>query len=227
MEATNTEEIQPQTVSVTSCPEGQLGQATAQTTEEKPDVEMQAQESSTNAQPAANQEEQKGENSTENVPEPANQVVVSSDLKQLNDMYQAQNMIKGIAPSVLTDEDIAAQAAKAQEKKPRNIYIPPNLFAEFTEVDLENEDFFKYIAYQVLIQFMDRVTDLDWIVHFPENIPSTGRSYIHDCATFFGLHSHSQGSKKRWKSALWSIPDISLRTKLSLKRKRKRRNWQS
>ena len=106
-------------------------------------------------------------------------------------------MIKGIAPSVLTDEDIAAQAAKAQEKKPRNIYIPPNLFAEFAEVDLENEDFFKYIAYQVLIQFMDRVTDLDWIVHFPENIPSTGRSYIHDCATFFGLHSHSQGSKKR------------------------------
>ena len=61
----------------------------------------------------------------------------------------------------------------------------------------ENEEFFSYISYYVILQLLEKVTDLNWVVQFPANIPSGGRSVIHDVATHFGLTSHSQGAKKR------------------------------
>ena len=61
----------------------------------------------------------------------------------------------------------------------------------------ENEDFFSYISFYVVMQMLEKVTDLNWVVQFPCNIPSGGRSVIHDVATYFGLTSHSKGAKKR------------------------------
>ena len=47
------------------------------------------------------------------------------------------------------------------------------------------------------MQLLEKVADLNWVVHFPSNIPSGGRSIIHDVATYYGLTSHSQGAKRR------------------------------
>ena len=81
--------------------------------------------------------------------------------------------------------------------RPRTIFIPDYIFTEFTDVTIENEDFFSYISFYVIMQMLEKVTDLNWVVQFPANIPSGGRSIIHDVATHFGLTSHSQGAKKR------------------------------
>lgn len=62
---------------------------------------------------------------------------------------------------------------------------------------IENEEFFKYVANYVIMQFLEKVEDMNWVVQFPNNVPSQGRSHIHEVATFYGLTSHSIGSKKR------------------------------
>ena len=75
--------------------------------------------------------------------------------------------------------------------RPHNYSIPDKLFSEFTDVTIDNEDFFAYVAHYVLMQLLEKVADLNWVVHFPSNIPSGGRSIIHDVATYYGLTSHS------------------------------------
>ena len=62
---------------------------------------------------------------------------------------------------------------------------------------MDNEEIFSYFCYNVIIQMLNKIYDLNWVVEFPDIIPSSGRSIIHDCATHFGLTSHSKGSKKR------------------------------
>lgn len=96
----------------------------------------------------------------------------------------------------MTAEQIA-EAQSAQQAKPRTIFIPDAIYAEFQDVNIDNEEFFEYISYYVLMQFLEKITDLKWVLQFPNNIPSSGRSYIHDIATTFGLTSHSKGAKKR------------------------------
>lgn len=105
-------------------------------------------------------------------------------------------MTRGIAP-VERSSDQEAVNAQAREDKPRTIYIPDRLFAEFAEVTIENEEFFKYVANYVIMQFLEKVEDMKWVIQFPNNVPSQGRSHIHEVATYYGLTSHSIGSKKR------------------------------
>ena len=102
-------------------------------------------------------------------------------------------MTRGIAPQPLkSDQEIIAEIEAAKKiDRPRTYLIPDAIFSEFTDVNIENEDFFSYVSYYVLIQLLEKVTDLNWVVHFPSNIPSGGRSIIHDVATYFGLTSHS------------------------------------
>ena len=58
-----------------------------------------------------------------------------------------------------------------------------------------------------MIQFLDKMkdedekensktSDLKWVISFPSNIPSDGRSIIHEVSSHFGLASHSEGGKK-------------------------------
>ena len=134
---------------------------------------------------------------TENMPAGGNSTILTSDYEKVQQMYQAQNLTRGIAPvQAQTEEQIKAQ----QQKKapgPRTFYIPSNFFTEFSEVNADNEEFFSYISFYLVMQMIEQITDLNWVVQFPFNIPSGGRSVIHDVATHFGLTSHSQGAKKR------------------------------
>mmetsp|Transcript_11321 Transcript_11321/g.15235 ORF Transcript_11321/g.15235 Transcript_11321/m.15235 type:complete len:198 (+) Transcript_11321:348-941(+) len=92
----------------------------------------------------------------------------------------------------------AAEAAQQnQEEQPRTYPIPAQIYAEFTDVNIENEEFFKYMSYHVLLQFVEKTTDMKWILQFPKTLPSQGRSVIHDIATTLGLASHSVGAKHR------------------------------
>ncbi len=50
----------------------------------------------------------------------------------------------------MTAEQIE-EAKKAQEAKPRTIFIPDQIYAEFEDVNIDNEEFFEYISYYVLM----------------------------------------------------------------------------
>ena len=77
------------------------------------------------------------------------------------------------------------------------MHIPGQIFNDFTEVTIENESFFTYITDIVLMQFLEKITDLNWVLQFPRTIPSNGRALIHEVATAYGLPSHSIGTKLR------------------------------
>ena len=62
-------------------------------------------------------------------------------------MYQAQNLTRGIAPI-----QVSADGAPVKKKVgPRTIFIPAAIFSEFTEVNTDNEDFFSYISFYVVM----------------------------------------------------------------------------
>ena len=48
--------------------------------------------------------------------------------------------------------------------RPKTIYIPAYIFQEFTEVTVENEEFFSYISFYVVMQMIEKVVDLNWVV---------------------------------------------------------------
>ena len=78
-------------------------------------------------------------------------------------------MTRGIAPVQITQE---AAIAKQEEIRPRILNIEDKLFSEFAEVNIENEAFFTYITYYLMMQFLEKVEDLNWVLQFPARIPS-------------------------------------------------------
>ena len=62
----------------------------------------------------------------------------------------SQNMTRGIAPSaqpIKTDQELLEEKLA----RPRNIFIPQNIFKEFTDVTIDNEEFFTYVGYYVIM----------------------------------------------------------------------------
>ena len=70
-------------------------------------------------------------------------------------------MTRGIAPVQITEE---ALLAKKEEIRPRILNIEEKLFSEFTEVNIENEAFFTYITFYLMMQFLEKVEDLNWVL---------------------------------------------------------------
>ena len=60
-------------------------------------------------------------------------------------------MTRGIAPVAITTENDLENQKKTREIRPRNIFIPEYIFKEFVEVTHENEDFFSYISFYVVM----------------------------------------------------------------------------
>ena len=70
-------------------------------------------------------------------------------------------MTRGIAPVQITEE---ALLAKKEEIRPRILNIEEKLFSEFTEVNIENEALFTYITFYLMMQFLEEVEDLNWVL---------------------------------------------------------------
>ena len=70
-------------------------------------------------------------------------------------------MTRGIAPVQITEE---ALLAKKEEIRPRILNIEEKLFSEFTEVNIENEALFAYITFYLMMQFLEKVEDLNWVL---------------------------------------------------------------
>ena len=80
---------------------------------------------------------------------PSDGVMLTSDYTHLQQMYAAQNMTRGIAPMpISTEEDMKNREPVI---RPKTIYIPAYIFQEFTEVTVENEEFFSYISFYVVM----------------------------------------------------------------------------
>ena len=91
------------------------------------------------------------------------------------------------------------------------------MFNDFEELNDENEDMFEFMAYNIVIQFLERnclclleenetnealsnesrFANCKWdtALEFPDNLASMGRSKLHEVANYFNLSHHSRGRK--------------------------------
>ena len=101
--------------------------------------------------------------------------MITSDVTQIQEMYDAQNMTRGIASRACMSQEQHKAAVKRQEAlhraaqlekepQPRLFQIPNQIYEEFTDVNIENEEFFKYMSYLVLMQFIQKTVDLMWVL---------------------------------------------------------------
>ena len=136
-------------------------------------------------------------------------VVICRDLNDVKSMFENQNIMKGIKPVDMQQKE--KEDEEDQDAKNVKIFkIPENMFEEFQEVDQRNEEIFEYLAYNVVIAYLEKTClHLDeekegkdvpptWNValEFPSTIASAGRTRLHDVANYFGLAHHSIGNKK-------------------------------
>ena len=84
------------------------------------------------------------------------------------------------------------------------------MFEDFEEINDNNEELFEYMAFNVVIEFLQTTCGLkeapseahvqepprfDTALEFPDNIASLGRSILHEVGNYFGLSHHSAGAK--------------------------------
>ena len=141
--------------------------------------------------------------------------MVANSLEEVQSMYEAPRMMKGIKPQTyidaaeaeaLKEEEIAKLAQDGNEevddlgiRKTRIIQIPDDLFNEF-ESGVEDDKVqieFKNVAFYTTIMFVAELNDDMWALMFPDTIDTTGRRLLHEVANYFDFAHHSQGKKKR------------------------------
>jgi hypothetical protein len=77
-------------------------------------------------------------------------VIICRDISQIQHMFENKNIMKGIKP--LKDQ----QKEEKKEQEPRIFKLPAEVFKDFEEIDDENEEMFEYVAFQVVIEYLER-----------------------------------------------------------------------
>ena len=123
-------------------------------------------------------------------------VMIVRDPERLRQMFASANIMQGFDPSI-------EEQKQNVEKVPNIIKIPLEVFEDFKELNEENENFFEYVATEIVIHSeveLDKVTETsdeqprwDICLEFPDNICTEGRSKLHDIGNYFGLAHHSVG----------------------------------
>jgi hypothetical protein len=91
--------------------------------------------------------------------------------------------------------------------------LPLNLFEEFKEIDEYNEDIFEFMAYNLVITWLENCMKInqgsekilpswDIAVEFPDIITSEGRTKLYEIAHYFGLAQHMAGRKGKNRRCL-------------------------
>ena len=82
----------------------------------------------------------------------------------------------------------------AEDINANKIPIPGEIFKDFSEVNKDNEEDFKYLAGHIIVAFLEKYQDK--ALEFPPCIDGGGRAQIHIICNFLGLASHSTGHAK-------------------------------
>ena len=142
-------------------------------------------------------------------------VIICKDLSQVQHMFEKVNIMKGLKTLDQQKENQAKEEVKPDE--PKIFVIPNEMFAEFEELDHENEDMFEYVAYHVVIEYLEKCclkideavaetqtpearyanTKWDTALEFPPNLATMGRSKLHEVANYFCLAHHTRGNRDR------------------------------
>lgn len=129
-------------------------------------------------------------------------VVICRDLSQIQDMFESSNIMKGYKPIAQQKEDF--EKANEDDGENKIFRIPAEVFEDFKEIDHENEELFEYVAFTIVIQFLEKCClkleqdggpVFDTAIEFPDCIASAGRSKLHEIGNYFGLAHHSCGKK--------------------------------
>ena len=151
------------------------------------------------------------------------EIVICKNLKDVQDMFEGTNILKGFQTNAKQKE--IADKKKAEEDAVKIFRIPPEMFEDFQEIDDNNEQLFEFVAYQLVCDFLEHVClrvapaggeaeedeaqgddseankapRWDTALEFPVNLPSEARSKLHEIGNFFGLAHHSGGDKDKRK----------------------------
>ena len=139
-----------------------------------------------------------------NVRQMGRDVIICNNISQVQAMFEKANIMKGIKP---IDMQKSSEASPSPEpaKEPTIFKIPPEEFEEFKDVNDLNEDWFMFTAYNLVITYLEQVclkvdsieqhptSRWDVAIEFPDNIPTMGRSKLHEVANYFKLAHHTAG----------------------------------
>jgi hypothetical protein len=137
-------------------------------------------------------------------PRQVQDAVICSNLEQVQSMYEKQNIInKGLKPSNPEDNK--------KEEEIVSFKVPSDILEEFEEIDEANKDYFDFMAYNIVIKYIESICLNDgksapcWKkpLEFPDNLGSGARLRLHDIAEYFGLASHSAGKKPHRRTLIY------------------------
>ena len=74
-------------------------------------------------------------------------VMIVRDPERLRQMFASSNIMQGFDPSI-------EEQKQNLEKVPNIIKIPLEVFEDFKELNEENENFFEYVATEIVIHFV-------------------------------------------------------------------------
>ena len=78
-------------------------------------------------------------------------VVICRDLSTVQQMYAKQNIMKGIKVG-----DQEKQKEETKEVEPSILRIPEDMMKEFEELDHRNEEMFEFVAFSIVIEFLEK-----------------------------------------------------------------------
>lgn len=119
----------------------------------------------------------------------------------LQEKTDSQNVLKGLNPNSVAEKE------DAKEEDTKIFKIPTEIFEDFKEIDSENMEMFEFLAYSIMISFLDKkcidLNQWDTAIEFPDVIASKGREKLHEVANFFGLAHHSTGKKPKRRTLVY------------------------
>ena len=66
-------------------------------------------------------------------------------------------MMKGIAPDQTMASNEETKATQQQEDKAnRVVSIPEHIYLDFKDVNIDNEAFFEFVTFNIMIQFLEK-----------------------------------------------------------------------
>jgi hypothetical protein len=69
--------------------------------------------------------------------------------------------------------------------------IPTKFFKGFELMTQEEEKTFEFLAFYVVVNIIEKMTDDKWCLEFPSCINSRGRQILHEVANYFEFAHHS------------------------------------
>lgn len=83
------------------------------------------------------------------------------------------------------------------------ISLPEEMFEGFLQIVKDNEEEFRFLVGQLIIQYLEDMAVKNKALEFPPCISAEGRSIIHSLADFLGIFAFSSGKAKTRKISVF------------------------